>query len=140
MPSFSRRSKQKLETCHPDIQKVFNKVIETVDCTILEGVRDLETQKEYVRTGRSTTLKSKHLKQSDGYSHAVDVAIYPIKWGSLSGEKQIRELARNYMFAGYVKAVADNMNIKFRLGADWDNDWELNDQNFHDIVHFELVK
>ena len=139
MPSFSRKSKAHLDSCHPDLQRLMTTVIKDVDCTILEGVRSLETQEEYVRTGRSTTMKSKHLKQSDGYSHALDVAIYPIRWGSLSGEKGIRELCRNYMFAGYVKGVADQLGIKIRLGADWDGDWDINDQNFHDIVHIELV-
>lgn len=138
MPRFSTKSREKLATCHPKLQKLMNKVIKRVDCTILEGVRSSETQAEYVRTGRSTTLASKHLEQSDGYSHALDVAIYPIAWGSLGGEKQIRELCRNYMFIGYVKAVADELAINIRLGADWDGDWELTDQNFHDIVHIEL--
>ena len=44
MPSYSSRSLQKLSTCHPKIQKVFNEVIKHYDCTILEGHRDKETQ------------------------------------------------------------------------------------------------
>lgn len=36
-------------------------------------MRDIETQRKYLATGKSTTMNSKHLKQSDGYSHAVDL-------------------------------------------------------------------
>ena len=130
MPKFSKKSKQKLSTCHPLLQKLFNKVIKHVDCTVIEGVRSIEKQQNYVRTGVSKTLKSKHLKQDDGYSHAVDVIAYPIEWENYN---------RNYIFAGYVRGIADSMGIKIRMGADWDGDFTTKDQTFHDLPHFELV-
>jgi len=42
------------------------------------------------------------------------------------------------LFAGFIKGVAASMGIKLRIGADWDGDFDTNDQNFHDIVHFEI--
>jgi len=129
MPKFSNRSKSKLNTCHPLLQELFNEVIKRVDCTIVEGIRSLETQKEYVRKGVSKTLKSKHLKQADGYSYAVDCIAYPIDW---------KDSSRNYMFAGYVKGVADSLGIDIRLGADWNGNFTAKDQTFHDQPHFEL--
>jgi len=128
MYKFSRKSKAKLETCHPDLQRLFNEVIKHVDCTILEGVRTLEKQKEYVRKGVSKTLKSKHLEQDDGYSYAVDCMKYPIDWN---------DNARNYMFAGYVKGVANSLGIDIRIGADWNGNFTAKDQSFHDLPHFE---
>lgn len=129
MYKYSQRSLDKLKTCHPDIQKVFMEVIKHVDVTILEGVRTKETQEEYVRTGKSKTMNSKHLKQSDGYSHAIDAIAYPIEWDNWQ---------RNYMVAGFIKGVAASMGVKLRMGADWDGDFTTKDQTFHDLPHFEL--
>ena len=130
MYKYSKRSKERLATCHPDIQKVMNEVIKHVDCTIIEGIRTKETQEEYVRKGVSKTMNSKHLEQADGYSHAVDVIAYPIEWDNNP---------RNYLFAGFVKGIAASMGIKLRLGADWDGDFTTKDQTFHDLPHFELI-
>ena len=41
--------------------------------SVYEGIRTVEKQREYVRTGRSWTMNSLHFKQSDGTSHAVDL-------------------------------------------------------------------
>lgn len=129
MPKFSKKSKSKLATCHPDLQRVFNEVIKHVDCTIIEGVRTQEKQEEYVRSGKSKTMKSKHIEQNDGTSWAVDCIAYPIDWDNWQ---------RNYLFAGYVKGVAKSMGVELRLGADWDGDFDTKDQSFHDLPHFEL--
>jgi len=131
MYKYSKRSAERLATCHPDIQKVMNEVIKFYDCTIIEGIRTKETQEEYVRTGKSKTMNSRHLKQNDGYSHAIDVIAYPIKWN---------DNPRNYLFAGVVIGISKMLGVDLRAGADWDGDGETSDQTFNDIVHFELVK
>lgn len=131
MPRFSRRSKEKLETCHPDIQKVMKEVIKYVDFTVLEGVRTLEQQAEYVRTGKSKTMNSKHLQQSDGYSHAIDIAPYPIDW---------KDRDRFILLAGFVLGIASQMGVKLRWGGDWDSDFKTKDHTFFDGPHFELIK
>jgi len=46
MPAFGKASQKKLDTCHPDIIKVFSVVITHIDCSILEGHRPVERQKE----------------------------------------------------------------------------------------------
>jgi len=135
MYKYSQKSQEKLDTCHPDIQKVLNHAIKFVNITILEGVRPLETQEEYVRTGRSKTLKSKHLKQDDGYAHAVDCALWPIDWSDKS--------RFNYL-GGYLQAVADMMydrgeiTHRLRWGGDWDSDQNMKEHSFFDGPHFEL--
>ena len=131
MPRFSNNSLNKLDTCHKDLQRLFNEVIKYYDCTILEGTRTLDTQQEYFRQGRSTldgvNKKSKHQSLP---SMAVDAICYPIDWN---------DKARLYHFGGYVKGVADRMGIKIRWGGDWSGDNNFKDQNFHDLPHFELV-
>jgi peptidoglycan L-alanyl-D-glutamate endopeptidase CwlK len=127
--SYSAKSKAKLETCHPDIQKVFNEVIKHVDCSILQGVRTVEEQEELVRTGKSQTMNSKHLKQADGYSHAIDVVPYPIDWSN-------RE--RFILFAGKVLGIAKAMSVDLVSGIDWNDDGNIKDHSFFDAPHFEL--
>lgn len=129
MPKFSKKSQAKLDTCHPDLVKVFEEVIKHVDCTILEGIRSLETQKEYVRKGSSKTMNSKHLKQDDGYSHAVDVSPWPIDW---------KDRDRFIMFAGFVRGIGKSMGIDVTSGIDWDDDFSVKDHTFFDGPHFQL--
>ena len=129
MPKFSKRSQDKLNTCHPDIVRVFNEVIKHVDCSILQGVRTLEEQEELFSSGKSQTMKSRHLKQSDGYSHAVDVSPYPIDWSN-------RE--RFILFAGKVLGIAKALGVGLVSGVDWNDDGNIKDHSFFDAPHFQL--
>ena len=129
MPKFSKRSKANLETCHPLLQELLGEVIKHVDCTVIEGVRSKEQQEEYVRRGVSKTMKSKHLIQADGFSHAVDVVPYPIDWN---------DKERFRYFSGMMVMAAKMKGIDLRWGGDWDSDNDFKDQTFHDLPHFEL--
>jgi peptidoglycan L-alanyl-D-glutamate endopeptidase CwlK len=135
MYKYSKKSQAKLDTCHPDIQKVLNKAIKHYDITILEGIRSVERQEELVRTGMSKTMKSKHLDQGDGYSHACDCALWPIDWAD-------RE--RFVFLQGYLKGLADAMyeageiSHTLRLGVDWDGDGNIKEHSFFDGPHIEL--
>lgn len=128
MPKFSRTSLQRLETCHPDLQRLFKEVVKNYDCTILEGHRGKDDQDHYFGTGRSK-LQWPRSKHNTKPSLAVDVAPYPINWDH---KEQF------YHFAGYVQAIADQMDIDLRFGGDWDQDKDLYDQSFFDLVHFEV--
>jgi len=44
MPTYSTASQGKLSQCHPLLQQVFNRVIEKIDNTIIEGHRPKEKQ------------------------------------------------------------------------------------------------
>lgn len=127
--SFSQKSLEKLNTCHPDLQKVMHEVIKHVDCTIIYGIRTLEEQKQLVESGMSKTMNSKHLKQADGYSHAIDVAPYPIDWNNKE---------RFIYFAGFVQGIAKSLGVDLRWGGDWDSDFDTKDHSFFDGPHFEL--
>ena len=80
MYSFGRTSRQRLNTCHPDIILIMEEVIKFYDISILEGIRTTEKQQEYFHTGRSKLdgikLLSKHQDQGDGLSHAIDIMPY----------------------------------------------------------------
>jgi hypothetical protein len=130
MPKFSDRSSRKLQTAHPDLQKVFNRLIEYFDHTILCGHRDEEAQTEAYESGHSTKPwpESKHNIYP---SVAVDAAPYPIDWND-------RE--RFSYFAGQVMATARELGVKLRWGGDWDMDTEVADNGFDDLVHFELAE
>ena len=47
MPRFGRRSRKNLETCHEDLQELFNQVIKYFDCTVIQGHRGKEEQNKY---------------------------------------------------------------------------------------------
>lgn len=128
MPTFSKESMKQLITCDSKIQMIFSEVIKEYDCTVLCGFRNEKDQNEAVRKGLSTKPwpTGEHNVQP---SRAIDAAPYPINWN---------DIKRFYHFAGYVQAVARSMGFTLRWGGDWDNDKDLNDQNFFDLPHFEL--
>lgn len=126
MNKFGKNSKKQLSTAHPDLQRLFEKVIEYWDCQVLEGSRTVARQRVLVAQGASKTMDSEHLKQP---SRALDVAPYPIKWN---------DIPRFYAFAGFVIGTAVSMGLKVRWGGDWDNDRDFSDQVFNDLVHFEI--
>jgi peptidoglycan L-alanyl-D-glutamate endopeptidase CwlK len=134
MPRFSRQSKANLATCHPDIQFLFNRVIQIYDCSILDGHRGRERQERYFRDGKSKVHwpDSKH---NNLPSLAVDACPYPEKWDLEDPEI----LKQWYYFGGLVLGMAKAYNIPLRWGGDWDRDGEFTDQKFHDLGHFELV-
>lgn len=141
MPQYSNKSKSYLEKCHPDLQSIFNEVIKYRDCSILEStVRTVEQQKQFVATGKSKTMQSKHLPQSDGYSHAVDAENFPINFKDKESQAH---------FAGFVLGVAARLyaegkiSHRVRWGGDWNQNGKVTDgapgDTFSDPQHFELI-
>lgn len=129
MPTFSQTSIDRLATCHPNLRKVFAAVIMHVDCTILCGHRGKAEQQRAYLEGNSK-LQWPNSKHNGTPSLAVDVAPYPIDW---------RAFARFHRFAGFVLGVASQLGVKLRNGGDWDRDFDLKDQKFNDVMHFELI-
>ena len=128
MPRFSTISATRLSDCDPLLIALFNYVIMFWDCSIIEGHRSSTRQLDLYEQGLTRVKVSKHNSLP---SQAVDVAPYPINWNDID---------RFYMFGGFVLGVAAVMGIKIRWGGDWDGDTELGDQEFNDLVHFELVQ
>ncbi len=129
MPSFGKSSQDKLATCDPRLQKVFNEVIKYFDCTVIEGHRGEEAQNKAFAEGKSK-LKYPQGKHNKTPSLAADVLPYPIDWNDTN---------RMRYFAGFVVGIAATMGIKLRWGGDWNQNTELKDNSFNDLPHFELV-
>ena len=129
MPSFGKSSQDKLATCDPRLQKVFNEVIKHFDCTVIEGHRGEEAQNKAFAEGKSK-LKYPQGKHNKTPSLAADVLPYPIDWNDTN---------RMRYFAGFVVGIAATMGIKLRWGGDWNQNTELKDNSFNDLPHFELV-
>ena len=151
---LSNRSKNKLEGVHPDMVAVVERAIELtkVDFGVTYGVRSLAEQERLVASGRSQTMKSKHLIQDSGYSHAVDLMAYingpcwelnvyddlcdamkdaskqlgniPIKWGAAWSEGSI---------TSYKGTAEDAMNAYIDLRRSQGR------RPFLDGPHFELM-
>lgn len=99
------------------------------DITVIESVRTIEKQKENVAKGVSWTMKTKHLRQPDGYSHAVDIAPYPVDWNNKD---------RFNTMADHVMKAAKELGIKVRWGGDWNRNGDWRDEKSYDGPHFEL--
>lgn len=132
MATFSKKSISNLLTCHEDLQKVFLYVVSHYDCTVTQGVRGKMEQNDFYRRGLSK-LKYPQSKHNKTPSLAIDVAPY------IAGKGVIYDKNQCYNFAGFVLGVASMMGIKVRWGGDWDQDRDINDQSFLDLVHFELI-
>ena len=131
MPKFGRRSKQNLLSCHPDLVRVFDEVIKHFDCSILCGHRGEDEQNElYLSIPPKTQVQFPNSKHNSNPSMAVDIAPYPINW---------KDRDRFHYFAGFVKGIAQGMDIEIRWGGDWDSDTEVRDNRFDDLVHFEII-
>ena len=146
---LSNRSKGKLEGVHPDMVKVVETAIglTKVDFGVTYGVRTVEEQEKLVASGRSQTMKSKHL---DGL--AVDLMAY-------IGSRASWELNLYDDIADAMAEAARDNNVKIRWGAAWHidsiADWDFTMQDamnsyvdlrraqgrrpFIDGPHFELM-
>ncbi len=125
---LSQRSRGRLGGVHPDLVRVVERAIEitATDFTVLEGVRTQKQQAEYVRRGASKTMNSKHLKQPDGFGHAVDLA--PLVDGKPSWDwgKPYDDVS------GAMKRAAAELGVEIQWGGDW--------KRFPDGPHYELVR
>ena len=83
MPRFSKISKERLATCHPDLQAVCNELIKQYDFSVLEGRRGEKAQNLAYRQGKSQ-VKYPHSAHNKIPSLAVDLAPYPIDWDNIS--------------------------------------------------------
>ena len=121
-------SLKRLATCDPRLQKIVMKVSLSYKLRVLEGHRGKAAQDEAYKKGLSK-LKWPNSKHNSSPALAFDACPLPIKWDANSNF---------YYFAGFVMATALEMGYELRFGGDWDGDKDCTDQNFHDLVHFEI--
>ena len=151
---LGQRSENELEGVHPHVSIVTRDAftITPVDFSVFDGLRTDSEQAEYVRTGVSKTMKSKHLVQDDGFGHAVDLVPYingKLRW-------EPRPLI---LIAEAMHEAAEKHDVTLRWGAVWDRDFNdldrsdlkgevdayvdrrraLGKRAFLDYPHWELV-
>lgn len=147
--SLSQRSIERLDGVDDRLVDVVCRAIEitTVDFGVTEGLRTVETQRQYVATGKSQTMDSKHLR-----GEAVDLVAYIN--GQVSWELNLYD-----NIADAIKQAAIEKNVAIRWGAAWsvpdirlwrgtmeeammyyiDIRRKMNKRPFIDGPHFELV-
>lgn len=131
MAKFGRTSSRRLDTCAPRLQVIFREIVRDFDCSVLCGHRTKEEQDALQGFDPPKTKVSWPNSKHNSYpSKAIDVAPYPIDW---------EDRERFTMFAGWVLGYAAAKGIKLRWGGDWDGDTEVDDNEFDDLPHFELV-
>lgn len=132
---YGKQSEENIFGVHPDLVFVYRKYIidAEVDISIICGLRDDLTQKEYYRTGKSQTLKSKHLKQRDGYSHAVDS--YPWYKGKTDHSEELYRKVQSRLHS-----IANKYGIFITHGGLWSSfSEEINGRvQFGDNSHTEI--
>lgn len=129
MPKFSDFSLANLSTAHPDLQRIFYRVIERFDCRVICGHRGQEAQDAAYREKKSKVKwpNSKHNKLP---ALAVDVTPWPLNWNDIFA----------FTALGYfVLGVAHGMRIHIRWGADWNQNMDTRDEGFQDYAHYELM-
>lgn len=75
--TLSQISRDRLKNVHPKLKQCVELAItiSLVDFRVQQGERSLADQKKAVASGNSRTMRSKHLMQSDGLVHAVDLVV-----------------------------------------------------------------
>lgn len=109
MYKFSQRSLEKLKGVDERLVEIMTIALSRSenDFGIIEGLRDIETQKRYVAEGKSQTMKSYHLR-----GKAVDVVIYvngKVTW-DLKYYKELNEL---------VQEIAKEKGCRITWGGNW---------------------
>jgi len=127
MPKFGDTSNKRLIGVHPDLVKLMQEVVKKFDISVLKdgGFRTYERQAELVKSGASKRKYSKHC-----VGMAIDVAPYPTDWNNRDDF---------HLLGGYVLGVAHSMGMNIRWGGDWNQNFKTADNNFDDLVHFELA-
>ena len=103
---LGQRSMQNLSGVHPDLVAVVKRAIEITeqDFSVIEGVRNIERQRQLVAKGASKTMNSRHLT-----GHAVDLAPYPLSW----------DWEYFYPIADAMKQAADELDVDLEWGGAW---------------------
>ncbi len=121
MPVFSKRSRDRLNECHPDLIKVMELAITRYDFTVLCGHRGKEDQEDAFRRG-CTKVHFPNSMHNKTPALAVDIAPYPVDWNDTS---------RFTEMANVVKKCAEELGV---TNISWGGDWK----KFKDMPHFEV--
>ena len=102
---FTKAGQAELKTVEPALQELANDVSNYFNCTILDGVRTIDQQRKNVASGLSETMNSKHLPDKNGYSRALDIAIYPQNWNDKTDPKMSQWEVDQVYFMGFMMGL-----------------------------------
>lgn len=138
MFTFSKKSRVKLDTCHPDLVQVAELALtlSPVDITIVWGFRNEDQQNAMVDSGVSKTpwptSKHNHMEGDQRMSLAIDFA----PW--VAGKIPWNDTHLFSVVAGVVFAAASQIGVSLRWGGDFNMNGLTTDQTFLDFGHIEL--
>lgn len=122
MAVYTKNSLSKLVGVHPDLVAVAHRAAELSGLywQISWGLRTIEQQKEFVASGASTTMRSRHIT-----GHAIDIF-------ATNKDGTIAFWAKHHYPAiiDAFKQAARELGIKIECGLDW--------KDFIDVYHIEL--
>lgn len=127
------QSMAKLDGVHPNLARVVLRAIEitTQDFRVAEGVRSRVDAARNAANGTGIA-NSLHIRQPDGYSHAVDLHPYPFTdWADLAAFERV---------ASAMLQAADELATLVQWGADWDTDGVPRERGEWDYPHFQLAQ
>ncbi len=126
--SFAKRSE-----LHPDLARLFDRVLDLVpfDITLTDAHRGMQQQHAAFKSGASQVdyPNSKHNKMPAEAGH---IDPYPVKY-----DKPLKY----YVLCGVVWVAARQLGMidKIRWGGDWDRDFDHEEETFRDLAHWELL-
>jgi peptidoglycan L-alanyl-D-glutamate endopeptidase CwlK len=128
MMQISAVSERRLKGVHPDLVRVVRRCAKNwkdkdTGWIITCGVRSLEEQKLLLAKGATRTMRSRHLKAPNGYSHAVDFAC------TIKGVPRW-DWPLYHKLAVAVKTAAKAEKVPIEWGGDW--------RSFKDGPHYQL--
>lgn len=131
---FSQRSRQRLQSCHRDLQLLMREALWSPDCpmdfTVLEGHRGEERQNELQAAGKSQ-LRYPNSKHNTFPSMAVDIA--PWVNGTISWDWDHFNPLADHILDTWAMLVLDGRTSgEFKLT--WGGTW----RSFPDGPHFQL--
>lgn len=133
MYKLGKKSLRELKTCDERLRRIAYYAINVYDFSVLEGARSYERQKELFISGRSKSMKSKHLVDKENpLSRAFDLMPYPFVEGDWDNK-----LKYTYM-AGMIMGIAHYFEIPLVWGGDWDETKDPSLTKFFDGGHFHL--
>ncbi|MFN3388485.1 MAG: M15 family metallopeptidase [Allosphingosinicella sp.] len=113
--ALGAQSRAELTGVHPDLVRAVERAIAISgqDFSVHDGLRTVAEQRAYVARGVSKTMASKHMKQGDGFGHAVDLVPYingKLRW----------EWKPIFAVTAAVREAAFALGVKLIWGGVWD--------------------
>jgi hypothetical protein len=127
---FTNTERQRLLSADPLLEELCVEVNKKFPIFIVCGKRDKDAQELAFAHGLTKVHYPNSKHNTEPYSKAIDICPYPIDWNN---RKAFYEMYK------VVMETAQELGIKIRAGADFNQDGDLTNDKFVDLPHFELA-